>query len=294
MSSSSPGDRAVALPSTFARVSPMFSFRMTPSVLFVCGAVALASAVGLVARAAGPKLMNDDSVPADAEKFGFVIKGDRVNGVALLDATKPFTLELAHGPVQGVAPTPAQDAKVRALLARELGRYPQGFLGKAHLRGIVLTDQLREGETSIPSLPNVGGLLLLDVQGSEADLVRGLHHEIFHFADFADDGAMSPDPQWDLLNEPGFAYGAGGRTLRAAWAAQPLAQDGFLNGGFVSSYATSGVEEDKAKTFTVAMARPEHLTELTKKDPVLAAKKKEIAARIAKLDPEAPKHLGLL
>ncbi|MDB4943101.1 MAG: putative lipoprotein [Labilithrix sp.] len=287
------GEGRVAARLSFARVSSMFRIRVTPSVLFVCGAVALASAVGLVARAAGPKLMNDDGVPADAEKVGFVVKGERVNGVALLEATKPFKLELAHGPVQGVAPRPERETAVRAILTRELARYPQGFLGKARLRGVVLTDELHEGELAIPSLPNVGGLLLLDVAGSESDLVRGLHHEIFHFADFADDGSISPDPQWDLLNEPGFAYGAGGRTLRAAWASEPLAQDGFLNGGFVSSYATSGVEEDKAETFAFAMARPQQLAAAAAKDPVLQAKRKEILVRIAKLDPDAPRFLGL-
>jgi hypothetical protein len=265
--------------------------RPSPSALFVCGAIALAAGVGMMARSAAGSQKGEHELPADAERLGFTVVGPRVNGIALLDATKPFRIELTHGPVHGTPPSGPRLALTRAIVTRELERYPRKLLDAVHLLGIVFIDDLHEGEASIPSLPNVAGLLLLDVSGSDSDLTRGLHHEIFHFADLADDGTISPDAQWESLNGPGFAYGAGGRTLRAAWAAGPL--DPFMSGGFVSSYATSGVEEDKAETFAFAVARPQQVRERAATDPVLTSKLALLEKRVAKLDPDAPRVLGL-
>lgn len=272
--------------------------RPSPSSIFVVGAMAFAASVGVIAKsAAGAEDASSSSkasaLPSDAARLGFVPTGAPVHDVALLDATRDFRIELGHGPVHGVPADAHRLASARAVVTRELSRYPRAFLRAVHMRGIVFADELREGETPIPSLPNVGGLLLLDVAGSERDLVRGVHHEVYHFADLADDGSLTPDPAWDVLNAPGFAYGAGGRTLRAAWAAAPPANDGFVTGGFVSSYATSGCEEDKAETFAFAMARPAKVREQAAGDPVLARKLDELARRIGKLDPEAPRVLGL-
>jgi len=265
--------------------------RPSPSVLFVCGAVALATGVGIMARNASGSEKDESALPADAERLGFSVVGARVKGVALLDATQPFRIELSHGPVHGTPPSGPRLALTRAVVTRELERYPANFLRAIRMKGIVFIEDFKEGEASIPSLPNVGGLLLLDVAGSESDLTRGLHHEIFHFADLADDGTMSPDAAWDALNGPGFAYGAGGRTLRAAWAGGPL--DPFMSGGFVSSYATSGVEEDKAETFAFAVSRPTQVRERASTDPVLRAKLVEIEKRVGKIDPDAPRVLGI-
>jgi hypothetical protein len=233
------------------------------------------------------------ALPTDALDLGFVPTGTPVRDVVLLDATRTFRIELAHGAIHGTVAEPRRLADARAVVTRELERYPPSFLRAIHMRGVVFADDLREGETAIPSLPNVGGLLLLDVAGSESDLVRGLHHEVFHFADLADDGTLDPDPAWTALNSPGFAYGAGGRTLRAAWAARPPETDGFIAGGFVSSYATSGCEEDKAETFAFAMARAGKVQQLAARDPVVARKLDEIRRRIEKLDPGAAHLIGL-
>jgi hypothetical protein len=269
--------------------------RPSPSSLFVIGAMVLATGVGILAKSAAGA---EDSkkaraLPSDAAALGFTAVGAPVRDVALLDATRAFRIELGHGPIHGVPPEPARLASARAIVTRELSRYPSAFVSAIHMRGIVFADELREGETPIPSLPNVGGLLLLDVAGSESDLVRGFHHEVFHFADLADDGSLAPDPSWEALNVPSFTYGAGGRTLRAAWAAREPDDDGFLSGGFVSPYATSGPEEDKAETFAFAVARPAQTRERASKDPRLASKVREIARRIGKLDAETPHALAL-
>jgi hypothetical protein len=271
--------------------------RPSGSSLFVIGAMAFAAGVGVLARsAAGAEdgaAARTRALPSDAPALGFTPVGTPVHDVALLDATRPFRIELGHGPIQGVAPERARLASCRAIMTRELSRYPRAFLGAIHMRGVVFADDLREGEVSIPSLPNVGGLLLLDVAGSESDLVRGLHHEVFHFADLADDGSLAPDAAWEALNAPSFVYGAGGRSLRSAWAGREADGDGFLSGGFVSPYATTGPEEDKAETFAFAMARPAQMRARAAADPRLASKLREVARRIGTLDPEAPRVLSL-
>lgn len=156
------------------------------------------------------------------------------------------------------------------------------------LGGVVFVDDLFEGESPIPSLPNVAGLLLLDVHAAEGDLIRTLHHEIYHFVDLADDGHLSPDPAWESLNAPTFAYGAGGRSLRSAWAARASSLPGFVSG-----YATSGSEEDKAETFAFVVTRRDAVAERLTTDAVLAAKVREIERRVARLEHDAPARLGL-
>jgi hypothetical protein len=209
--------------------------------------------------------------------------------VPLLEATRRFELSLANGPVRGARPDPARASSGAAIVRRELDRYPASFLRKVHLAGVVLTEDLTESDMAIPSLPNVGGLLLLDVSSVESDLVRSLHHEIFHFFDLADDGRLSPDPEWAALNAPGFVYGSGGRTLRGAWAAKPSSDIP----GFVSGYATSGPEEDKAETFAFAVTRASLTRARLAADPLLRGKMRELTRRIARMDADTPRRLGL-
>lgn len=257
--------------------------RPSPVAIFVLGAVVTAAAVGIGARHASGASDEGLPLPVDAPAYGFV-PSSRINGVALLEASGDFRMDLPNGAVRGVAPAPERAAAAKRILARELQRYPAGFFVKAHLAGIVLADELTEGETPIPSLPNVARLLLLDVDADPLDLVRGIHHEIWHFVDLADDGVLSPDPAWRAINAPGTLYGAGGRSLRSAWAARPA--DDLP--GFVSAYATSGEEEDKAETFAFVVARrplPD--------DAVVRAKAAELGRRLAVLDPDAPAALGL-
>ena len=259
--------------------------RPSPSALFVVLAMATATGVGAFARSASGAADPSAGLPGDIERYGFAPRGE-ASGVALLEATKGIDLSLANGAVHASTPSAEHLAHARAVVSRELARYPAAFLDAVRLRGLVLADDLVEGDKPIPSLPNVGGLMLLDVHAADSDLVRTLHHEIYHFADLADDGHLAPDPAWESLNAQGFAYGAGGRSLRN-WAAR--ADD---VPGFVSGYATSGPEEDKAETFAFVLARSSVVRDRAKTDPVLAAKVREIARRVDALEPGTAARLG--
>jgi hypothetical protein len=258
--------------------------RPSPASVFIALAVATAIGVGAFAKRAEGAHDAASLLPSDIESHGFEPRG-RVGEVTLLEATRELRLSLANGPIRAVPPSRAHLAAARGIVTRELGRYPQAFLARVKLGGVVLLEELVERETPIPSLPNVGGLLLLDVDAAESDVVRTLHHEIFHFADLADDGKLADDPVWAGLNAPGFTYGAGGRSLRS-WAARTDVT------GFVSGYATSGPEEDKAETFAFVVARPEAVRARLGGDPVLSAKVRDMQRRVAALDGDAPRALG--
>jgi hypothetical protein len=261
----------------------------SPASIFVAASVALAAGAGIAATHASASDSDETTpLPSDAAFFGFAVRG-RASGVPLLESTRRFELSLANGPVRGTPPDPARASRAATIVDRELARYPTSFLRKVRLAGIVLTQDLTEGEMAIPSLPNVGGLLLLDVSSVESDLVRSLHHELFHFFDLADDGRLSPDPEWTVLNAPKFVYGSGGRTLRGAWAAKPSSDIP----GFVSAYATSGPEEDKAETFAFAVARAPLTKALLTSDPLLREKLQELKRRLGRMDADTPRRLGL-
>lgn len=242
--------------------------------LFVAAALALAGGTGVFAARERPRAT---ALPSDAARYGFAVSAEGV--VPELVATRPFEIGLANGPVAGRPASSLEPA--RTVVRRELARYPAGFLAKIRLAGIVLLDELTESGAPIPSPPNVGGLLLLDVRATERELVRTLHHELFHFLDLADDGKVGADPAW-LALQPGVVYGSGGRTMRGAWAGGAADV-----GGFVSAYATSAPEEDKAETFAFAVARPAELGD----DPIVRAKVADVTRRVAEVDPSAPVRL---
>jgi protein associated with RNAse G/E len=96
-----------------------------------------------------------------------------------------------------------------------------------------------------------------------------VHHEFFHFIDFKDDGEVYEDKIWKKLNPPEFKYGKGGKY------AQSDDKEGDVTDtipGFITKYATSGVEEDKAEVFRCMMVNLRELEARAESDPVLARK----------------------
>jgi hypothetical protein len=201
--------------------------------------------------------------------------------VEILHVREPFRIELGYRTLQGTdAPeTPLSAATV--VVADELGLYPPELVRKSMLRRVALCGTLLENGAPIPSLPNYQRTLLLDVAAEPDFLRRLLHHEVFHFVDLADDGEVLWDPAWERLNAPGFAYGRGGRDMREPGAS--ALTDALP--GFLTRYATSALEEDKAETFAFLMVQPELVATRAATDPVLAAKVQRIREIVAALEP---------
>jgi hypothetical protein len=202
-------------------------------------------------------------------------------GIEAFTPERAFQLE-SGGAVLTGEPIAARDRdRALATLAIELARYPAEFLVRARLRRLVLCAKLHEGSEVIPSLPNYHGALLIDVDADAPYLRRLVHHEVFHFADYADDDQLSHDPAWLALNDRYFVYGSGGRFAREPGAGR------FSDEipGFVSRYATSALEEDKAETFAMRMSAPRQFAELIASDPILRVKSGALEAQLRKLSP---------
>ncbi|MCC6525952.1 MAG: hypothetical protein IT373_25120 [Polyangiaceae bacterium] len=211
--------------------------------------------------------------------------GDRLRaarGVRIVVPATGLALRAGHGTVTAGPPPRADVLAATELVAQELALYPASWLARIGLRNVVLCEGLAEDGRAIPSLPNVRESLLVDVSGAPAYLQRLVHHEIFHFADVADDGQLLSDRAWEALNAPGFRYLGSGRGAREPEPGWPWHDAP----GFVSRYATSALEEDKAELFALMMVAPRRAAELAMGDPVLATKVAALRDHVASIGSE--------
>lgn len=217
--------------------------------------------------------------PASETLSAMAAELEASRAVELLEASAAFRIDLPNGEVVGEPARETAAAAAAAIVLDELLLLPSGFVASIGLHRIVLCEGLREDGRLIPSLPNYAHTLLLDVDAAPDFLRRLLHHEIFHFADFADDGIVKRDVSWSALNPPGFGYGFGGRSMRAPGVSEP---DPRLL-GFVTPYAQAAVEEDKAEVFAFMMTTPAALRRRAERDAVLAAKMERVRTIVAAL-----------
>lgn len=219
---------------------------------------------------------------------GFAPDGTELtSGVETMLPRSAFALPLSHGTVTARPPSRAKLEAAKGALSKELARYPKGFLRKARLRRVVFCEDLEEGGRPIPSLPNYAATLLVDADASPAFLARLVHHEVFHFVDFADDGLVVVDPAWEKLNPPDFRYEGGGRAVRDPEASAPTGPEGF-----VTRYATASLEEDKAEIFSWLMNDHALLAARARGDGVLAAKVARIDAIVRAFFPTSTAPYG--
>jgi hypothetical protein len=204
-----------------------------------------------------------------------------VAGVEVIVPSHAFVLDLGGGRLKGRAPRPVLVSAVARIVAAQLERYPREFVQAIHLRRVILCEGLAEGDRAIPSLPNYEHSLFLDVDAPHAFIERLVHHETYHFADFADDGSLGRDPAWARLNDRWFVYGTGGRFMRDPGSASLSAE----LPGFLSRYATSALEEDKAETFAFSMTAPGGVTAIAAKDAVVRSKVELLRKEVARFCP---------
>ena len=204
---------------------------------------------------------------------------ERRSGVRLLYSTRSFELALAPYPLSCEAAALPDALAALQVVEGELARYERSFLSAVGLKRVLFCRDLKEGGKSYPSMPNVQHTLILDTGSSPRFLRRLVHHEIFHFADFADDGRLKQDPGYAKLNEKYFVYGFGGRLERhegsAHWSEERM--------GFVTEYAMSALEEDKAELYSFSMMDPARVSERIQRDPVLANKLDYLDEQLAHL-----------
>jgi len=198
----------------------------------------------------------------------FASRLSRERGVSTFACESRFTLPLSHGRLEGDPPSPLERERAERVIQDELTRYSASALSAAHLARVVIVSHLTEGGKPIPSLPNCDHAMFVDATLEERAMRRVVHHEFFHFIDFAEDGEVGNDPNWEALNAFQFTYLGSGRDVRTPEAAFPSS----ALPGFINRYATASQAEDRAELFSYMMMDPELVRARASTDSVLANK----------------------
>jgi hypothetical protein len=174
----------------------------------------------------------------------------------------------------GEGDLPALKAYGAALLD-EWAKYPLDYVRVTRVSGIVLVVNLATFGTKKGAMPDIGGdVMYYDIGHGTDDYAREvIHHEFDHLLTYNLFGTFTPsDPTWRTLNPPGFHYGDGGASCY-------IPGNTCLSGqhpipGFVSGYAASAIEEDKAELYANLMDTHFYrlLTSWIGSDSYLAAK----------------------
>ena len=174
-----------------------------------------------------------------------------------------------------VAQSESQDANDYVnLFIEELSKYPVDFLKASGLRRVLLVQALKVGQQTRAAVPDADQEdMIYDVTyvKNQRYSRHVVHHELYHLLEANwNDSFYYKDPNWAMLNDPGFTYGEGGAAYQTGnvWAFTHPRQ------GFINVYATSGLEEDKAEVWAV-MFVPENwklVQPFLADDPVLRAK----------------------
>ena len=209
-------------------------------------------------------------------------------GIELLADFEPFPVAESGGAIDGRNAGPRNVDMVLYFLRKEFSKYPVEAIRVSGVKRIVFCRDLKARGNRIAGVALEGnGTIYMDSSteiGDEAHRRRTLHHEFFHFLDYAmrPGGDLANNPAWTAAGAPGPAYGgAGGAQPVANWASHPAP-------GFVSNYAMKALPEDRAELFAAIMTNNLTARLLLQKDKYLSAKlqvlKEELKSFCPQLD----------
>ncbi len=163
------------------------------------------------------------------------------------------------------------------LFVGELSLYRASFLKKAGLRRVVLCSALNwSGEERSGLACKQNSELYFDITAAQFNdryQRTVIHHELYHLVDFAEDGQDTVDETWRRLNGTSYVYKKRTLDFRASMLVGSIE-------GFLTSYATTNVAEDKAETYSNMVVSPKRVRELAASDLVLSAKVSLIRKRM--------------
>lgn len=161
--------------------------------------------------------------------------------------------------------------KYAQLWIAEWNLYPEGLMKKAKVKKVVFAEKLRVGEQFRAAVPafDLDAMYYDPAYGAGRGIYQRsvVHHEFFHMIDQRM-GILYTDPEWAALNARDFKYGSGGAKMREPGVGNLTKEIP----GFLTRYATAGVEEDKAELFAHLIVSSEFVAERAKSDSVIAAK----------------------
>jgi hypothetical protein len=170
----------------------------------------------------------------------------------------------------------------------ELNKYPVSFFRTHGVRDIVLVKKLFANQKPAQGMYLPGyKRMYFDVTRHvrSADTMRhNIHHELYHMMAVELGGWSLHDPAWAALNDAGFTYGQD--ITRAT--INPINRGAPGKPGFVTYYAMTSIEEDRAETFAALMIPHQHrlITRWAERDPVLKRKMERMKEFVAGFEPE--------
>jgi len=173
--------------------------------------------------------------------------------------------------------------KYAPLFAAEWKLYPPSFVKKSKVNSITFCVSLSLNEQFRAAVPAYDGDRMFydtSMGAVNSNYQRNvIHHEYFHYIDQRQK-LLYVDPEWAALNPPDFKYGTGGAQMRTSGV-------GALTDkipGFLTLYATAGVEEDKAELFSHMIVDGEYVAARAKVDPVIGKKVELLKKRLRNYD----------
>ena len=164
--------------------------------------------------------------------------------------------------------------KYLELLEEEWAKYPSSFLAQSPLRQVYIVKRLFLEEQAVEGFAEkTRRVIILDFLRSRSNALRqrhNFHHEIFHSVF----GRIGQDTDWEELNAEGFQYGKQKETESDNFDQPRL--------GFVTNYAMTAIEEDKAEVFGCLMMPSQHklIRRWMEKDMVLKRKVEYMLRRL--------------
>lgn len=171
-------------------------------------------------------------------------------------------------------------------LRKEFAKYPAALLRRSGIKRIVLCKELKNAGVRIAGVAvERNASIYVDSTtkvGDEAHRRRTLHHELFHFLDFAQHPDVMHNPAWQAANTPGFNYGStppAPKPGQRNWASHPVI-------GILSDYAMKALPEDRAELFAALMTNNLTLRLLVQRDANLATKVKLLKEELGRFCPD--------
>lgn len=203
--------------------------------------------------------------------------------IQVIDADAKFTRD-----GYDVTAKPVSDAlleEYEPLFEAEWRKYPPSLMPKVHLKRIVLGRDVRVLNQPRAAVPEFGpGWFWLDADVNTRRPNYGrhaLHHDFFHMIDQWDSPNGLQDPAWKALDPVGTPDGPGGWNMQTG---NPGALRADLP-GFITKYATSAVEEDKAEVYSHLLTSTAFISGRAALDPILAKKVVYIKNLVATFEP---------
>ncbi len=188
--------------------------------------------------------------------------------------TEKFYLKSPSFDIEGDPATDADLDCYTPILFMEFWIYGKSFIKKSKLKEINLVHNIEytnseytQERAGCPEYENSKSITYAIHEKNMAYIRIVLHHEFFHYIDFADDYNYDDDG-WEELNQKGFEYGNGGDSERE-WIKLEKNQKGFIN-----HYSTTALEEDRAEIYQYLISCPDEA--LNNNDVIVRKKAKRI------------------